>query len=73
VVDSADEENIAVSKGELSELLAKPALEGIPVLVLGNKNDLPEAATVDDLIDKLALKSITDREVPITEDLPPIT
>jgi len=63
VVDSADQDNIAVSKTELHELLNKPALEGIPVLVLGNKNDLPEAATVDELIEKLALKTFTDREV----------
>ena len=62
VVDSADQDNIAVSKTELLELLQKPALEGIPVLVLGNKNDLPEAATVDELIEKLTLKNITDRE-----------
>jgi len=63
VVDSADPENIPASKTELHELLAKPALEGIPTLVLGNKNDLPEAIGVDELIDKLNLKSVTNREV----------
>ena len=31
VVDSADPDNIAVSKTELHDLLAKPALERIPV------------------------------------------
>jgi len=63
VVDSADPENIPASKTELHELLAKPALEGIPTLVLGNKNDLPESVGVDELIDKLNLKSLTNREV----------
>mmetsp|Transcript_9328 Transcript_9328/g.16303 ORF Transcript_9328/g.16303 Transcript_9328/m.16303 type:complete len:199 (+) Transcript_9328:10-606(+) len=63
VVDSADAENIAASKTELHELVTKPALEGIPTLVLGNKNDLPEALSVDELIDKLNLKSLTNREV----------
>jgi ADP-ribosylation factor-like protein 8 len=62
-VDSADPENIATSKGELHDLLAKPALEGIPVLILGNKNDLPAAIGVDELIERLALKSIANREV----------
>merc|ERR1719263_2340172 len=33
VVDAADPDNIAVSKTELHDLLGKPALEGIPVLV----------------------------------------
>lgn len=108
VVDSADPDSIAVSKTELHELLAKPALEGIPVLVLGNKNarvlssnhrplpprssptrtdpppvrenwacelngactptfaaaqDLPEAVSVDGLIERLELKSVSNREV----------
>jgi len=31
--------------------------------VLANKNDLPEAIGVEDVIDKLDLKSITGREV----------
>jgi ADP-ribosylation factor-like protein 8 len=34
-------------------LLSKPALAGIPVLVLGNKNDLPEASGVEEIIEKL--------------------
>merc|ERR1711935_125607 len=63
VVDSADPDNIAVSKTELHDLLAKPALERIPVLVLGNKNDLPESLSVDELIDKLNLKAPINREV----------
>ena len=63
VVDSADAENIAVSKTELHDLISKPALEKIPLLVLGNKNDLPESLGVDELIEKLNLKALVDREV----------
>jgi len=63
VVDAADAEKFETAKKELSELLSKPPLAGIPVLVLGNKNDLPEAVGVDGLIEKLALKSISGREV----------
>jgi len=63
VVDSADRDSIITSKTELHDLLAKPALEGIPTLVLGNKNDLPSSVGVDGLIECLGLKSITNREV----------
>ena len=38
-------------------------LAGIPVLVLGNKNDLPTAMDVEELILALNLKAIRDREV----------
>jgi len=34
-----------------------------PTLVLGNKNDLPAAIGVDELIERLGLKSLTNREV----------
>jgi ADP-ribosylation factor-like protein 8 len=63
VVDSVDEEKLDSAKKELHELLSKPALGGIPLLVLGNKNDLPKALGTDQLIERLELKSITGREV----------
>ncbi len=42
---------------ELHDLLAKPSLAGIPLLVLGNKNDLPEALGTPELIERLDLKA----------------
>merc|ERR1712065_83622 len=63
VVDSADHEKLEQSKKELHDLLDKPAVAGIPLLVLGNKNDLSESLTVDEVISKLELKSIGGREV----------
>jgi len=54
---------VATSKSELHDLLAKPALEGIPTLILGNKNDLDTSIGVDALIEKLDLKSIPNREL----------
>lgn len=62
-MDSADKEALPVAKEELHDLLKKPALEGIPLLVLGNKSDLPEKLSVDELIEALELKSISHREV----------
>mmetsp|Transcript_2111 Transcript_2111/g.4910 ORF Transcript_2111/g.4910 Transcript_2111/m.4910 type:complete len:188 (-) Transcript_2111:75-638(-) len=63
VVDAADAEKFDMARQELHELVAKPPLAGIPLLVLGNKNDLPHAIGVEELIDKLNLKAITGREV----------
>jgi ADP-ribosylation factor-like protein 8 len=63
VVDAADHDNIKTSKDELYELLSKPSLAAIPLLVLGNKNDKPEALSTGALIDALDLRLITDREI----------
>ena len=63
IVDAADRDALPNAKEELHILLNKPSLEGIPLLILGNKSDLPEKLSVDDLIDALDLKSITHREV----------
>ena len=38
-------------------------MEGIPLLVLGNKSDLPNHMGVDELIEALDLKTVTHREV----------
>lgn len=52
-----------MAKEELHFLLEKPAMEGIPLLVLGNKSDIPSHLSVDELIDKLNLKAVRHREV----------
>ena len=63
VVDSADADAMDVARHELMDLIQKPALAGIPLLVLGNKNDIEGAANVDELITKLQLKDVQGREV----------
>lgn len=63
VVDAADRDSIPITRSELHDLLKKPTLAGIPLLVLGNKIDKSEALTEQPLIDQLGLNSITDREV----------
>ena len=63
VVDSADGDALPVAKEELHALLEKPALEGIPLLVLGNKSDLPGHKNVDELIEELDLRTVKRREV----------
>ncbi|KAH1082461.1 hypothetical protein J1N35_022222 [Gossypium stocksii] len=63
VVDAADPDNLSISRSELHDLLSKPSLNGIPLLVLGNKIDKPESLSKQALTEEMGLKSITDREV----------
>jgi len=63
VVDAADREKFETAAKVLQELLSKPPLAGIPLLVLANKNDLPGAASSDEIINAMELKSLTGREV----------
>ena len=63
IVDAADTEALPIASEELHALLEKPVLDGIPLLVLGNKSDLPNKLSVDQLIDALDLKSVSHREV----------
>ncbi|CAK9145428.1 unnamed protein product [Ilex paraguariensis] len=63
VVDAADRDSVPISRSELHDLLNKPSLSEIPLLVLGNKIDKSEALSKQALVDQLGLNSITDREV----------
>ena len=64
VVDAADLGRIETAKNELHNLLDKPQLHQIPVLVLGNKNDLPGCLSSDELVEKLDLVQLgQQREV----------
>jgi len=63
MVDAADHEKIEASKNELHNLLEKPQLAGIPILVLGNKRDLEGALDENGLIERLNLRAVQDREI----------
>mmetsp|Transcript_7600 Transcript_7600/g.19355 ORF Transcript_7600/g.19355 Transcript_7600/m.19355 type:complete len:183 (+) Transcript_7600:287-835(+) len=63
VVDAADHAAVDTAKSELHELLSKPTLAGIPLLVLGNKNDMPGSLSVQEVIERMELKSLAGREV----------
>ena len=58
VIDAADTDLLEQARNELQELLKKPSLQGIPLLVLGNKNDIAGALSTGELIDRLNLKVI---------------
>ncbi|KAL6746172.1 ARF-related small GTPase [Haematococcus lacustris] len=64
VVDASDIDSLEAARNELHSLLDKPSLKGIPLLVLGNKHDLPGALGTAAMIDKLMLKGLREpREV----------
>ena len=63
MIDAADRDSVPISRSELNDLLTKPSLNGIPLLILGNKIDKSEALSKQALVDQLGLESVTDREV----------
>ncbi|KAL0212738.1 hypothetical protein RCL1_006364 [Eukaryota sp. TZLM3-RCL] len=63
MVDGAAPDSHAEAKEALHDLLSRPSLAGIPVLVLSNKNDLPGSLNATQLIDVLDLKSLQNRQV----------
>ena len=63
VLDATDKKQIDVAKDQLDQLLGWESVEGIPLLVLANKNDLPDCLTETEVIDLFNLKSINDRKV----------
>ncbi|KAF8610425.1 Arl8a protein [Ceratobasidium sp. AG-I] len=63
MVDSSATDKLESAGFELHSLLDHQPLSGVPLLVLGNKNDLPEHASVDELIRELRLDTIRDRPV----------
>ncbi len=63
VVDAADQNLFPEAKKELHTLLTRPRLAKIPILILANKNDLQNAATMDTVIEQLDLGKFQDREV----------
>ena len=62
VVDSADDMRIEEAQKELSELMVEELLKKIPLLVYANKQDMQTALDADDVMEKMKLADIKDRE-----------
>lgn len=63
VIDSEDKGNLDIAKMQLHQVVQWPSVAGVPLLVLGNKNDLPGALDENGIIEAMDLKSIKDRTV----------
>jgi GTP-binding protein SAR1 len=73
IVDVADRERIDEAAKELDEIMQNPQLEKLPILVLGNKIDLPQAMSEEELSVKLQLHQRTTGKgkVEVTKDTRP--
>ena len=61
VVDSADKERIDSVKETLQYMLNEDELRNSALLVLANKQDLPDVMSVNEVAEKLELKNIRNR------------
>lgn len=62
VVDASDEERITECNEQLKELMNEEKLKKIPLLVFANKSDLKNVIEADEIMDKLELNGIVDRD-----------
>ena len=61
VVDSNDRDRIADCSEELGWFLRKEAYTNCVLLVLANKQDLPNAMSIQEITEKLELNTLKDR------------
>ena len=53
VIDSNDVERLPEAQEELEKLLNEPQLNGLPLLLFCNKEDLPNSMSVNEIVKKL--------------------
>ena len=62
VVDSSDRSRFNEAKEELDWILESDEMTGVPLVILANKQDLPQAASPSDLSVKLGLDKVRNRK-----------
>lgn len=62
MVDSNDRERIEKSREELMKMLNEDELRDAVLLVFANKQDLPNAMSCAEIVEKLSLSSISNRK-----------
>ncbi|RNA07182.1 ADP-ribosylation factor-like [Brachionus plicatilis] len=59
VIDSSDTERINEAAEELHGILEHDSMRGVPVVIIANKQDLPNAMNCSDLIQRLGLEKLS--------------
>jgi len=62
VTDSNDRDRIAVTREELTQILFEDEMRDAVLLVLANKQDLPNAMTAAEVTEKLGLNNLRQRQ-----------
>ena len=62
VIDSGDRKRISEARDELFRVLKEESTEKCNVLILANKQDLPNCMTLNEITENLQLSDIKDRE-----------
>lgn len=62
VVDSSDRDRISDAKDELEKMLQEQEMENAALLVLANKQDLPNAMTPAEVMEALELQKLRHRK-----------
>eukprot|EP00933_Yihiella_yeosuensis_P038249 TRINITY_DN3219_c0_g2_i2.p1 TRINITY_DN3219_c0_g2~~TRINITY_DN3219_c0_g2_i2.p1 ORF type:complete len:185 (+),score=47.76 TRINITY_DN3219_c0_g2_i2:95-649(+) len=62
VIDSADKERIEDAREELQKMLEEDVMREAVLLVFANKQDLPETLTNAEIIEKLQLENLRNRQ-----------
>ena len=62
VVDSNDTDRVEDAEAEIKGLMNAPDLQGVPILVLANKQDLPHALPLNTLVSRLKLTDYRNRQ-----------
>jgi len=63
VVDSNDRDRIVETRDELKRILTEEQLKDAALLVMANKQDLPNAMSVAEITEKLEVDKIKDRRL----------
>ena len=62
VVDSSDRDRMNDAREELQKMLGEPEMENAVLLVLANKQDLPNAMSANDVMHALELQTLRHRK-----------
>lgn len=65
VIDSTDQRRLIETGIELKVILKEPKLDGLPLLIMANKQDLSTAMEPDQISEELLLHTIRDRSIHI--------